>query len=192
MVKVRTEIKWNVYGKLIALWEFYHKNKRIKEKVKCLKCWWEHYVDRPSLLAWNCGCRKCSHLKHWLADTRFYQVWKNINQRCKSKHFKDYYWKWIKVEWNSFEEFKNDLYESYVEHIKEYGEKETTIDRIDYNGNYCKENCRWATLEEQANNTRRNSGVYKFARESWIPINKVVYRHYYKWLTLEQIREKFT
>ena len=125
---------------------------------------------------------------------KFYQVWKNINQRCnnpKNKWFIDYWARGIKVEWNSFEEFKNDLYESYVEHIKEYGEKETTIDRIDYNGNYCKENCRWATNIEQANNTRKNVGVYKLAREEWIPIWTVSYWFYKKWLNINEIREKF-
>ena len=43
--------------------------------------------------------------------------------------------------------------ESYKEHVNLYWEKNTTIDRMNGNLNYCKENCRWATCKEQSENT---------------------------------------
>lgn len=46
------------------------------------------------------------------------------------------------------------MYESYLDHVKEYWEKNTTIDRINPSWNYCKENCRRATIKEQNYNKR--------------------------------------
>lgn len=190
----RKEIRWNVYWKLQATWEHYRKNGRLKEQVKCLKCWWVHYVDRCCLITNRCWCRKCSHMTHGLWKSRFYNIYRCMKQRCnnpKSPSYRLYWARGIKCERKTYQSFIDDMYESYLAHVEKYWEKETSIDRINVDWNYCKENCRWATNIEQANNTRRNVWVRQFARETWIPRNRVVYWYYYKGLSLEQIREKF-
>jgi hypothetical protein len=80
-------------------------------------------------------------------------IFNAMRRRCKypsQKSYKYYGGKGIIVEWNKYLDFKNDMYGSYLEHISIYGKRETTIDRIDSDKNYCKENCRWATYKQQA------------------------------------------
>lgn len=86
----------------------------------------------------------------------FYQKWKSLQQRCLNNpvavNYKNYAKKGIKVEWKNRTEFIKDMYESYLLHVHEHGEKNTTLDRIDNNKGYYKENCRWATWSQQLKN----------------------------------------
>jgi hypothetical protein len=107
-----------------------------------------------------CGLKRCNN--HRQSKTPFYGKWWHIRARCLfkwDKDYKNYGARGIKFEWASYQDFQKDMYAGYVKHIKKYGEKQTTIERINNNGNYCKKNCRWATRQEQLENFRNNRRI---------------------------------
>lgn len=126
--------------------------------------------------------------KHGLRNTKFYRTWYNILGRCnrhtpRAAHYRD---KWIVVLWKSFEEFYNDMYDSYLEHCQKHWEKYTSINRIDNNWPYSKDNCSRATNKEQMLNTSRSLMLEKdwktmTAKERsillWINENTIRVRH---------------
>lgn len=92
-------------------------------------------------------------------DVSFYYRWQNMKQRVlnpKNLSYSHYGGRGIKIckKWLSFEGFKEDLYKKYLIHVKEFGIKETSLDRIDNDGDYKKSNCKWSTREEQMDNQR--------------------------------------
>lgn len=120
---------------------------------------------------------------HGLSKDRFYLIFGNLYRRCNSPKNNRYYRygdRGINCEWNNFDEFKKDMYKSYLNHCKKFGIKNTQIDRIDTNGNYSKNNCKWSTKLEQAR-TRSNTlkitinGKTKSLRE-WCNIKNKKYK----------------
>lgn len=80
---------------------------------------------------------------------RIRNIFACMKQRCnnpKSKDYKYYGGRGIKCEWNNFDDFYKDMKKGYKENL--------TIDRIDVNKNYCKENCRWVVKNLQQQNRR--------------------------------------
>ena len=88
----------------------------------------------------------------------FYARWADMRTRTTNpnfKQYKDYGGRGIKCLWLTFDDFKRDMYSSFQEHAANHGSSNTTLDRINNNGDYCKDNCRWATRQQQGQKSRR-------------------------------------
>jgi hypothetical protein len=103
----------------------------------------------------SCGCLGTNPpVKHGETGTRFHNIWMGIKRRClnpNATHYEYYGGKGITIcdRWMEYLNFREDMYPSYINHVNQYGEKDTTLDRNNSDGNYCPDNCKWATLKEQ-------------------------------------------
>lgn len=164
-----------------------------KSYYKCMcDCGKEHLASRQHLRfgdVKSCGCNRYGHGRrtHGMTNSKIFKVWQGIKKRCTNKNdpcYQKYGAKGIEI----CPEWEHDFM-AFYNWAMENGYKEgLTIDRKDYRGNYCPENCRWVDLYEQANNKSNNiritiDGVEKtlpqWCREYNVPYKKI-YRYLYK------------
>ena len=93
-----------------------------------------------------------------MSKTRFYKIWKQMHTRCYNKNYREFKYyggRGIKIcdRWRRFENFRDDMLSSYKDNL--------SIDRINGEGDYEPQNCRWVNSKVQCLNKR----MFKLTRE---------------------------
>lgn len=153
------DITGQKFGMLTALYRGENQGRRAVWVCRC-DCGNIHSVIGECLRGGHsksCGClHKIAISTHGMCDSPEWQTWQNMIHRCENKNnpgYKTYGARGIKVcdRWKDFDCFYKDMGARPSE--------KHSIDRINNDGNYSPDNCRWATKKEQARNTRQNNLV---------------------------------
>jgi hypothetical protein len=159
---IMPKMKHDLQGKRFGSWSVLHYHGYGNWHCKC-DCGIEKPVQSNSLRTGkSTRCASCANTQHGMEGSPTYETWATMKQRCgnpKARAYADYGGRGIKVcdEWQKFDVFFYDM------GVRPDG---MSIDRIDPNKGYAKDNCRWATPKQQARNKRStkkyewNGGLY--------------------------------
>lgn len=153
------------FGRLVVTAEAERGKDRKRRWICRCDCGGETTTDTHRLtggLTKSCGCltresARARHLMHGGKGTRLYNIWRNARQRCRNPKTPDFHLYGgrgvsFSPVWDNFEKFRAwALANGYRDDL--------TLDRIDPDGDYSPDNCRWATWKEQRRNQRRCKGV---------------------------------
>lgn len=133
----------------------------------------------------------------YLLENRVYRIWIGIKQRCLNKkcnNYPNYGGRGITI----CDEWKNDFLKFYEWSINNGYKDFLSIERVDVNGNYEPNNCKWATKKEQARNRRSNhlleykneiKCLYEFAEKYNINAKTLQRRLFYNKWSIEKAIE---
>lgn len=129
-----------------------------KVLARCLRCGATEEYIRQNVAKHNkmkrTHCANCiGNRYHRMTNTRIWRIWLGMRNRCEAEADPNYGGRGIEYckRWERFENFYQDMRKGYSDIL--------TLERIDVNGPYCKENCRWATPLEQQANKRNNRWI---------------------------------
>lgn len=160
------DITGHKYGRLTVIRQVPNQRKSTTRWLCKCECGKYKEIDKNNLLnghTSSCGCYALEKIKnneygliHGKSRTRIYSIWQSMKQRCfdtNTSEYKYYGMRGITVcnEWLDFPCFADWARTSGYK-------KDLTIDRIDCDGNYSPDNCRWATIKEQ--NRNKTTTIY--------------------------------
>lgn len=188
-LKLRDDLTGKVFGKLHVIGLDENATEKSNRNDIFWKCYCENCGQTKIFSSHNlkhrsnptCGCISNSQT-HGMSNTKIYGIWADMKNRCNER-VNLYGFNSIEYdpEWEKFENFYKDMGPSYREGL--------TLERINNNGIYCKDNCKWADRNVQMNNTSRSNLYYYFGE--WLTLGEIYHKYADEGVQFIDFKEKF-